>query len=94
MGKFEKGNAGRPKGSKNKYPLALRDRIQNLFDDNFETIQSDLDDLEPKERLKFISDLLPYLVPKLQTSTLNHTVNLESLTEDQLQILIDRLINE
>jgi hypothetical protein len=72
MGKFQKGNKGRPKGSKNKLNADIRERIQNLFDDNFERIQEDLEGLEPRERLKFLTDLLPYLVPKLQAATLNH----------------------
>jgi hypothetical protein len=54
MGKFEKGNAGRPKGAKNKASGQIRDRIQDLFDDNFDKIQEDLESLEAKDRLKFL----------------------------------------
>ncbi|MEX2336369.1 MAG: hypothetical protein WD555_03760 [Fulvivirga sp.] len=72
MGKFEKGNKGRPKGSKNKFKAEMRERIQTLFDDNCETIQKDLDGLDSKDRLKFLTDLFPYLVPKLQAGTLKH----------------------
>ena len=42
----------------------MRDLIQKLFDDNFDTIQEDLDSLERKDRLKFLADLLPFLVAK------------------------------
>lgn len=94
MAKFESGNPGKPKGTKNKSTLVIRDRIQSIFDDNFATIQADLESLEAKDRLKFLTDLMPYLIPKLQTSTLTHTVNLESLTDDELEIMINRLINE
>ena len=38
MAQFQKGNPGRPKGAKNKSPLFMRDRIQALFDNNFELI--------------------------------------------------------
>lgn len=94
MGKFEKGNAGRPKGAKNKVNGQMRDLIQRLFDDNFDTIQQDLDSLEAKDRLKFLSDLLPYLLPKLQSTTHSTEINLDSMSEDDLDLLINRIVNE
>lgn len=94
MAKFEAGNPGRPKGAKNKTSGQIRDKIQTLFDDNFETIQEDLESLEPKDRLKFLTDLLPYLVPKLQNTTLNQTIDLDSMDEADLDILIDRIVND
>lgn len=94
MGKFEKGNPGKPKGAKNKVNTQMRDLIQQLFDDNFDKIQEDLEILEPKDRLKFISDLLPYLLPKLQSTTHNTEIDLDSMTEEDLDRLIDRITNE
>ena len=94
MGKFEKGNPGKPKGAKNKVNTQLRDLIQQLFDDNFDKIQEDLEILEPKDRLKFISDLLPYLLPKLQSTTHNTEIDLDSMTEEDLDKLIERITNE
>lgn len=94
MGKFEKGNPGKPKGAKNKVNTELRGLIQKLFDDNFDKIQEDLEILEPKDRLKFISDLLPYLLPKLQSTTHNTEIDLNAMTEEDLDKLIDRITNE
>jgi hypothetical protein len=94
MGKFENGNAGRPKGSVNKSTLIMKDRIQSLFDDNFEKIQEDLESLEAKDRLKFMTDLIPYLMPKLQSTTHSQKIDLESMEEKDLDILIDRIMNE
>ncbi|EKB47785.1 hypothetical protein [Cecembia lonarensis] len=94
MGKFEKGNAGRPKGAKNKINGQMRDLIQRLFDDNFDTIQQDLDNLEAKDRLKFLSDLLPYLLPKLQSTTHSTEINLDSMSEEDLDLLINHIVNE
>lgn len=94
MGKFEKGNAGRPKGAKNKVSTELRGLIQKLFDDNYQTIQDDLESLEPKDRLKFLTDLLPYLLPKLQSTTYSQKIDLDSLTEEELGLLIDHISNE
>ncbi|AEL26870.1 hypothetical protein [Cyclobacterium marinum] len=94
MGKFEKGNPGKPKGAKNKINTEVRGLLQKLFDDNYQTIQKDLEILEPKDRLKFISDLLPYLLPKLQSTTHNTEIDLDSMTEEDLDKLIDRITNE
>jgi len=93
MGKFENGNAGRPKGAVNKSTLLMKDRIQSLFDDNFEKIQEDLEALEAKDRLKFMTDLMPYLMPKLQSTTHSQKIDLESMEEKDLDILIDRIMN-
>ena len=94
MPKFEKGNPGKPKGAKNKSTLQIRDRIQTLFDDNFETIQDDLESLEPRDRLKFLTDLMPYLMPKLQSTTYSQKIDLDSMTEEELDLLIERISNE
>lgn len=94
MPKFEKGNPGRPKGAKNKVNAQMRDLIQQLFDDNFDRMQNDLERLEPKDRLKFLFDLLPYLLPKLQNTTFNQTIDLDSLSEEEIDILINRIVNE
>ena len=94
MGKFEIGNPGKPKGAKNKVNTQMRELIQQLFDDNFETIQQDLESLESKDRLKFITDLLPYLIPKLQSTTHTAKIDLDGMSEDDLDILIERIANE
>lgn len=94
MAKFEKGNSGRPKGAKNKVNAQMRDLIQTLFDDNYGKIQEDLESLEPKDRLKFLTDLLPYLMPKLQSTSYNHKVDLDSMSEEDLDILINRIVHE
>jgi hypothetical protein len=85
---------GRPKGSTNRLTQTIREQIQNLFDDNFETIQQDLEGLEPKDRLKFMIDLLPYLMPKLQSTTYSQKIDLDSMTDEDLDILIERITNE
>ncbi|UJP65537.1 hypothetical protein [Mongoliitalea daihaiensis] len=94
MGKFEKGNSGRPKGAKNKVNTQMRDLIQQLFDANFDTIQEDLESLEPKDRLKFMTDLLPYLLPKLQSTTYSQRIDLDSMSEEDLDLLINHIVNE
>lgn len=57
---------GRKKGTPNKDTKELRERVSDLIDNNFDSIQADLDQLEPKERLDFLIKLLEYGLPKLQ----------------------------
>ena len=72
----------------------MRDRIQALFDNNFELIQEDLESLNPRDRLKFLTDLIPYLLPKLQTTTFSQKIDFQEFNEEDLDILIERIMNE
>jgi hypothetical protein len=62
---------GRTIGTPNKITQTTRQSLQSFIDNNIGNIQTNFEQLEPKDKLKFISDLLPYLVPKLQTIQLN-----------------------
>jgi hypothetical protein len=75
---------GRPKGKPNRSTDELRSLLQNFIDTNMETLQADYDSLEPKDRLNFIERLLKHILPApLQ--------ELEKLTDEQLDILIQKL---
>lgn len=54
---------GRPKGTPNKSSKELREAINNLVSNNIDTLQSDIDNLEPKDRLAFIEKLFKYVIP-------------------------------
>lgn len=58
---------GRPKGTPNKRNAELRERITSLIESNWDKVQSDLDGLEPKDRLFFLEKLMGYTLPKLQS---------------------------
>jgi hypothetical protein len=66
---------GRTKGTPNKMTNALREKFQTLLDDNLDKMQSDLDALEPKERLKTLLELANYVLPKLRTIDVNEIGN-------------------
>lgn len=55
---------GRPKGTPNKTTFELKEVIKTIIDDELEKIHEHLEQLEPKERLDFITKLLPYVIPK------------------------------
>lgn len=60
---------GRPKGSVNKAIAPIREKFQQLLDGvGLDLLVSDLNSLEPLDRLKMISSLSEYVTPKLQRS--------------------------
>jgi len=68
QGRFVAGNLGRPIGSKNLASSQIRDTFQLLLENNIEKIQDDLNELEPKDRIKLLLDLSNYILPKLRTT--------------------------
>jgi len=85
---FAKGKSGnptgRPKGIPTKSTDELRKFVHSFLDDNRETLQSDFDKLEPKDRLAFYERLLKQVLP----APLH---DLERLTDTQLDEVINRL---
>ena len=54
------------KGIPNKATSELRNRVKMIIEDNVERLQNDLDNVEPKERLNFLIQLLNFALPKLK----------------------------
>jgi hypothetical protein len=85
---FEKGKpktGGRKPGTPNKSTGELRDQLQQLI----ETTLTDLPDLlavvEPAERIRLLTALLPYVMPKLSAVDLTATTpSLENGSEIQI----------
>lgn len=75
-GTFAKGTGGRPKGAVNKHSVKVRDAIVNFLEDNVEAIQDSFDKLKPVDKLRFISDILPYATPKLSSVQSENETNL------------------
>ncbi len=81
--------AGRKKGTPNKLTADLRQRINEVLENNWQNIEADIKALEPKDRLMFIEKLLKYTLPTLQATSLN--VDFEKLSDEQLDKIIDEL---
>jgi hypothetical protein len=75
---------GRPKGSPNKTIEEVRGLIQQFVESNLETLQSDFEQLESKDRLLFIERLLKHILP-------SPIASLEQLSENDLDLLLDKL---
>ena len=70
------------KGVPNRTTQQVRKAFQLIIDDNLEQMQSDLDALQPKDRLRFIIDLSKFILPQLQA------VSIEDLREkDEFRVI-------
>ena len=78
---FEKGQSGnpngRPKGAKDKATKEIREKIASILEEHFtpERVTEDLEAMEPKERLMFLTKLMEYTVPKLKQTDIEANVN-------------------
>lgn len=88
----ESGNpSGRPKGSPNKASLEIKEMIERMITDNAKSLQHDFKALKGKDKINAMATLLPYVVPKLQSTSLD--IDIERLSDDQLDELYNRIVN-
>lgn len=68
---------GRKKGTPNKDTATLREKINNLLEDQWETVLSDMGELSPKERIDIYTRLMEYSLPKLSRTEVRELTSLE-----------------
>jgi hypothetical protein len=87
---------GRPAGSQNKVSLTLKTRINLFLDRNLDNLQEEYDQLESKDKLNFIRDLMPYIVPKLSAVAADVEIRnkFEAMSEEQLNLLITNILEQ
>ncbi len=65
---FQKGQSGnphgRPRGSRDKLKGALLDQLRAVVEKNLPRLGADLDELKPLDRVKAVTNLLAFLLPK------------------------------
>lgn len=81
---------GRKKGTPNRTTKVLRQWLTNFVRKNRRTMQSDLDALEPKDRLIILEKLMGYVIPKQQAVK----AEISSLTDDEITSVVDNLLSE
>jgi hypothetical protein len=61
---------GRQKGGVNIITAEIRNHYQTLITNNIEKLQSDIETLEPLQRLKVIIELSKFVIPQLKATDL------------------------
>lgn len=87
---------GRAKGTPNKANSNLKAWIQALIDKNREQVERDLEAIDPAERLKIITSLINYVLPKQQAISIDEQISaeykaLEKLLESAPDEAIDKI---
>jgi hypothetical protein len=62
--------AGKPAGRLNRMSKELRLQISDFLEENFPKVIAEFNKLEGKDKVRLYCDLLPYAVPRLQTTEL------------------------
>lgn len=65
--KFEKGNAGKPKGAENKTTKAAKELFVSIMEGQVDKIEDSLDKIrakDPGKYLEVLSKFFPYFIPK------------------------------
>lgn len=93
-GRFAKGNnlGGRTKGSRNKTTQKIRDTFLKFIEDNLERMQEDFDQLDAKDRFKFLFEMSRFILPSLKAIEFGNV--LDELTEEEFNEIITKLKNE
>lgn len=65
-----KKTGGRDKGTLNKTTAEIREKFTLLIECNFNKLQTDIDLLEPKDRIKTILELAKFVLPTLKATDL------------------------
>lgn len=91
-GQFAKGNAGRPKGAKGKQTDRIRQYFLDFIECNSVDLQDAYNDLESKDKIKFISDMTRFLLPSVKSVELNSTI--DELTAEQFDEVVERIKEE
>lgn len=94
-GQFTAGHnysTGRPKGSKNKTTQKIRDTYLKFIEANLDRMQADFDELEAKDRFKYLFEMSKFILPSLKAVEFGNI--LDELTEDEFNEIITRLKNE
>ena len=80
---------GRPKGAFNKSTETIKRSISMLLENNIDTVQSDLDEMQPRDRVNALLQFMKFVVPTQKAIELDTKVSEEELNEAYIQRLME-----
>lgn len=81
---------GRPPGAKGKVTNRMRELLTKLWEDDFEEVQKEIRLLKGKDKINAYIDILPYIVPRLQNTSLD--IDVEKLSDQDLDQLFEMIM--
>ena len=93
---------GRTRGTPNRTTTEIRQNFQLIIENNLTTLENDIKELEPKDRIKAILDLSKFVLPTLKATELSTndddfkrvTINLGSGIDPNAEVDYSQLSNE
>jgi len=83
---------GRPKGTLNKTTLPMREFLNTFLDQNRGTLQRDWNTLDPVQRITLFEKLLRFVLPPIQSVSVEGKIDFNSLSENDLDIIIEKIL--
>ena len=80
---------GRPKGASNKSTETIKRNISMLLENNIDTVQSDLDEMQPRDRVNALLQFMKFVVPTQKAIEIDTKVSEEELNEAYIQRLME-----
>jgi actin-like ATPase involved in cell morphogenesis len=81
---------GRKPGTTNRSTKEIREHIANIVSENIDTLNEDLQQLKPEQRIDVIIKLLPWAAPKI-SSIDESSLKQEGTRKSSLQETLDKL---
>ena len=85
---FKEGNnmgRGRPKGASNKSTETIKRSISMLLENNIDTVQNDLDEMQPRDRVNALLQFMKFVIPTQKAIELENRERQEEKNEAYIQ---------
>ena len=89
---FKEGNnmgRGRPKGASNKSTETIRRSVSMLLENNINTVQTDLDEMQPRDRVNALLQFMKFVIPTQKAIELDNRESEEEKNEAYIQKLME-----
>ena len=88
---FESGNklGGRTRGSSNKSTEVIKRSVSMILENNIDTVQSDLDLMQPRDRVNALLQFMKFVVPTQKAIELDNRESQEEKNEAYIQKLME-----